>query len=117
LVEQRIENPRVGCSIQPQATKFQSQPFSVGFVVSGLTRAARGSGPVMRVPHKAGPRRQDGFFSPSFDSSLFSVLQVIPRTLQIWNMQNPPPANKRFNCVKRNREISTTGTVSLSYAG
>jgi hypothetical protein len=48
----------------------------------------------MRVPRTAGPSRQDGFLSPSFDSSLFSVLQIIPRTLQIWHMQNPPPANK-----------------------
>ena len=30
LVEQRIENPRVGGSIPPRATRFQAQPLSVG---------------------------------------------------------------------------------------
>jgi hypothetical protein len=31
------ENPCVGGSIPPQATNIQSQLFSVGFVVSGLS--------------------------------------------------------------------------------
>jgi hypothetical protein len=38
LVEQRIENPRVGGSIPPQATKKinnLAQPTRLGFVVSG----------------------------------------------------------------------------------
>ena len=36
-VEQRTENPCVCGSIPPQATNIQSQLFSVGFVVSGLS--------------------------------------------------------------------------------
>jgi hypothetical protein len=38
LVEQRIENPRVGGSIPPQATTFQTRmksSFHAGFVFSG----------------------------------------------------------------------------------
>ena len=38
LVEQRIENPRVGSSILPQATKYIAQLFSVGlFFIQALT--------------------------------------------------------------------------------
>ena len=34
LVEQRIENPRVGSSILPQATKYIAQLFQLGFSLS-----------------------------------------------------------------------------------
>jgi hypothetical protein len=43
LVEQRIENPRVGGSIPPQATKSindPAQPHPLGFVVSGRCAVA-----------------------------------------------------------------------------
>ncbi len=49
LVEQRIENPRVGGSIPPQATKeFKSLGFDRGFLLSILRKSAGLFGRVRR---------------------------------------------------------------------
>ena len=68
LVEQRIENPRVGGSIPPQATKLPNpNPYRLGFFLPGTPVLAGGCGFVSRAV--------GGFsapFSPS-PASLFSV--------------------------------------------
>lgn len=52
LVEQRIENPRVGSSILPQATNMKAQLFSVGPFLLGSWRNSRAYGPFC-VCHKS----------------------------------------------------------------
>ncbi len=113
-VEQRIENPCVGGSIPPRATTFQSQLFSVGFVVSGLPPHHAGRGPDLRALGSL-QRAHHSWPIPTISipfRSLFSKNTAKPR--RCWHTQKLRQINMLSVCPcgKFTEQIGAAG-VSL----
>jgi hypothetical protein len=62
LVEQRIENPRVGSSILPQATNLKAQLFSVGLFLCPESRTYAAIPAILRVPRPLARVGGNGLF-------------------------------------------------------